>query len=189
MEKDLNAAPEGGKVSAQQPAHDASVPDTRAQFEVWLDTLRPGQRANGTGSQFPCVAEHRADFVVECGEGTNCQIVFTGVLDLGGFFSGSLRSESGTLITRAHGRIDADIEVAGKAFIDGEVNGNIKATGRVVLNRNAKVVGNINAPALSTRRGAIFEGDCVFVGNSEHEVALVSNNAAEIVGLSAGAMR
>jgi cytoskeletal protein CcmA (bactofilin family) len=188
MEKDLNATPEGSKAPAQQPTQDASVPDTKAQFEVWLDTLKPGQQANGTGSQFPSDAEHRADFFVECREGTKCQIFFTGVLDLGGFFSGSLRSVSGTLITRAHGRIDADIEVAGKAFIDSEVNGNINATGRVVLNSNAKVVGNIKASALSTRSGAIFEGDCVFVGNSEPEVAVVSNNAAETVGWLASAM-
>jgi cytoskeletal protein CcmA (bactofilin family) len=184
MEKDPNAIPEGGA-----SAEDASVLDTKAQFEVWLDTLRPGQQANGTRSQLSSVAENTSDFFVECTASTNCQIVFTGVLDIGGFFSGSLRSESGMLVTRAHARIDADIEVAGKAFIDSEVNGNINATGRVVLNSHAKVLGNINAPALSTRRGAIFEGDCVFAGNSEPEVAVVGNNPAKAIGLlSAGAM-
>ena len=60
------------------------------------------------------------------------------------------------------GRIEADIEV-GTAIIDGSVTGNITASERVVLESDARVKGQIFAPALSMRLGAILDGDCLFV--------------------------
>src|SRR2546427_2703280 len=108
MEKDRNNALEGSQATANQSAPDAAFLDTKGQFEVWLDTLN--QNADSTTSKLTGVAEQAADFFVECGEGTNCQIAFTGLLDLSGVLSGSLRSESGSLVTRSHARIDANIE-------------------------------------------------------------------------------
>ena len=147
---------------------DVSFPDTKAQFELWLETLKPSQADNG--AQVPGVEDHTPDFFVECEAGTNCRIEFTGVLSVGGYFSGSLRTEEGALVTRARGRINAEIDVVGEAFIDSAVKGNINATGRVVLNSNARVIGNISAPALSIKRGAIFEGDCLFKDDLGDEI-------------------
>ena len=186
MKVEAEPALEGNEATANQSARDASFVDTKAQFEVWLDTLKPGRHAGSTNSKFPAVVS-QADFLVECDQGTDCRIVFTGLLDFSGFLSGSLQSDNGSLVTRARGRINADIEVAGTASIDSEVNGNINATGRVVLNSNARVIGNIKAPALSVKQGAIFEGDCVFQEGREGGRAENYETAEEVGFLSASA--
>src|SRR2546428_11511503 len=154
MDKDVNATNKSEALANESTLD--SFPDTKAQFELWLDTLKPNQQTDRASSQFPGVEEQAADFFVECGEGTVCRIEFTGVLNIGGVLSGSLRTDNGTLITHAPGRINADIDLVGRAFIDCAINGNINASGRVILNSNARVVGDICAAALSIKRGAIF---------------------------------
>ena len=132
--------------------------DTRAEFEAWLDRLRPRQPI-GPRQQSPLV--DKADFFVSCTEGSGCLISFEGVLHLEGFISGNIQSEGGTLVTGG-GLIDGNIDVVA-AFIDGSVIGNIRAAERVVLYAEAKVAGNIVSPALSTKPGSLFEGDCVLL--------------------------
>jgi cytoskeletal protein CcmA (bactofilin family) len=190
MEKDVIATDEGSEALANESTPAASFPDTKAQFELWLDTLRPSRPVDSTSSKFPGVEEQAADFFVECVEGTACRIEFTGVLNIGGVLSGSLRTGSGTLVTHAPGRISGDIDLVGWAFIDCAIYGNINASGRVVLNRNAKVFGNICAAALSIRPGAVFEGDCGFPEILGDDVDAANTEAAEAVRLlSAIAMR
>ena len=61
------------------------------------------------------------------------------------------------------GRVEADIDVA-KAVISGSVTGNINAPEGVVLDSDARVTGQIHTRMLSVRVGALFEGDCLFLG-------------------------
>ena len=180
MEKYLNLDDQVCEAPAS-PTVDASFPHPKAQFELWLDTLKPSQHADNGSAQVPGVEQQAPDFFVECDAGTNCRIEFTGVLSVGGYLSGKLRTEEGALITRARGRINADIDLVGEAFIDSAVIGNINATGRVVLNSNARVVGNINAPALSVKCGAIFEGDCLFKDELGDEIESGNVPAREAV--------
>src|SRR3982751_2165225 len=135
---------------------ESSQPDTKAEFETWLRRLAP--RLPNPGPQNLPRDQHQPDFIVTCRAG-DCQISFTGVLHIEGFFSATIRSEDGTLTTGA-GLIDGNIDVAA-AHIDGSVIGNVRASERVVLYSEAKVAGNIIAPALSTKSGALFEGNCI----------------------------
>lgn len=84
---------------------------------------------------------------------------FKGMLRIDGRFTGRVRSEKGSLIVSAGGVVEADIEVA-TAKINGTVNGDITATGRVEFGRSARVHGNIQTPALVIEDGAVFEGSC-----------------------------
>ncbi|MBV8855496.1 MAG: polymer-forming cytoskeletal protein [Acidobacteria bacterium] len=84
---------------------------------------------------------------------------FKGMLRIDGRFTGRVRSEKGSLIVSAGGVVEANIEVA-SAKINGTVNGDINATGRVELGRSARVHGNIQTPALVIEEGAVFEGNC-----------------------------
>ena len=118
----------------------AASPDTKAEFEAWLDKLRPRQSIGGSQQQSPSLDHHKPDFFVSCNAG-DCQISFDGVLHLEGFVSANIRSNCGTLVTGG-GLIDGNIDV-GAAYIDGSVIGNIRATERVVLYSEAKVAGNI----------------------------------------------
>jgi cytoskeletal protein CcmA (bactofilin family) len=84
---------------------------------------------------------------------------FKGMLRIDGHFTGRVRSEKGSLIVSAGGKVDANIEVAA-AKINGTVNGDIVAGQRVELGRSARVRGNLQTPALVIEEGAIFEGGC-----------------------------
>jgi cytoskeletal protein CcmA (bactofilin family) len=162
---------------ASQSEVDGVRVDTRAEFEAWLDKLRPRQPI-GLRKHSPLVDDHKPDFFVSCTAGMDCRISFEGVLHLEGFISGNIHSESGTLVTGG-GLIDGNIDV-GAAFIDGSVIGNIRAAERVVLYAEAKVAGNIISPALSTKPGALFEGDCILhEGMARRLVPLNSAMASE----------
>jgi cytoskeletal protein CcmA (bactofilin family) len=84
---------------------------------------------------------------------------FKGMLRIDGRFTGRVRSEKGSLIVSAGGVVEANIEVA-SAKINGTVNGDITATGRVEFGRSARVRGNIQTPALVIEEGALFDGSC-----------------------------
>ena len=90
------------------------------------------------------------------------EATFKAMLRVDGHLSGTVSSESGTLIVGNNGQVDADIMVA-VATIHGTVNGDIIASQRLELGRAAKVNGNIQAPSLVIEQGAVFEGSCRMV--------------------------
>lgn len=85
--------------------------------------------------------------------------VFKGMLRVDGHLTGHVVSEDGTLIVGANGKVDANVDVS-IATIHGQVNGDIVATKRIEIGRSAKVIGNIQTPALVVEPGAVFEGKC-----------------------------
>lgn len=109
---------------------------------------------------------------------------FKGMLRIDGRFTGRVRSEKGSLIVSAGGVVEANIEVA-SAKINGTVNGDITATGRVEFGRSARVRGNIQTPALVIEEGAIFEGNCRMQPQPRPEAATANN--AEVPRPSAAA--
>lgn len=87
------------------------------------------------------------------------EAVFKGMLRVDGNLTGRVSSEDGTLLVGTNGQVDANVKVA-VATIHGTINGDIVATKRIELGRSAKVVGNIQTPALVIEQGAVFEGSC-----------------------------
>ena len=145
VQADTNAPANGSKP-------EAAFFDTKAHFEAWLDELRP---------ILPLQVDHDPpDFIVECDFGSDCDILFEGVLHLKGFFAGNIRSP-GTLVT-GPGIINANIEVA-TAIIGSFGTVSVTATERVLLRGNVSVAGTIRSNSLSIREGAIFDGDCSFL--------------------------
>ncbi|HEY5838290.1 MAG TPA: polymer-forming cytoskeletal protein [Pyrinomonadaceae bacterium] len=90
------------------------------------------------------------------------EISFEGVLRINGYAAGLIRSTEGRLIVDTDGELDADISVH-DATIYGCVRGDIHAKQKVELRGSARVVGDIQAVALSIDPGAVFEGRCIFV--------------------------
>lgn len=87
------------------------------------------------------------------------EVNFRGMMRVDGRVSGHVRSDDGTLIVSAGGKVEAEVSVA-VAKINGTVEGDITATVRVELGRTARVSGNVQTPALVIEEGAIFEGTC-----------------------------
>lgn len=118
-------------------------PDTASFFEAWLDSLRPSSKPIDNPA-------------------TDSQFEFEGTLRLDGHVTGVVGSQTGTLIVSETAELQANIFVA-TAIVDGLVRGDIRATERVELSRNARVIGNIETPALAIQPGAVFEGQCHFL--------------------------
>ena len=133
--------PTGQPAAAPRPA--APAPRAVSESDALARDLREGVMCGFLGGNSVVTGE--ADF--------------KGMLRIDGRFTGHIRSEKGTLIVSAGGRVDADIKVA-TAKVNGVVNGDIVATERIELGRTAHVRGDISAPTLVVEQGAIFEGSC-----------------------------
>ena len=100
------------------------------------------------------------------GPGTSCtgDLVFEDVFRIMGTFKGSIRSAN-MLYVDASADVEADIDV-GVLVVSGRVVGKIRATDRVEIHEGGRIIGDIRAPNLITRRGAVFRGNC-FIGEEE----------------------
>lgn len=105
---------------------------------------------------------------------------FQAMLRIDGHLTGTVASETGTLIIGSSGQVDADISVA-SALINGTVNGDIVASERLELGRTARVMGNIQTPRLTIEDGAILEGGCSMIKAKE---AVEKRKTEKISGVS-----
>jgi cytoskeletal protein CcmA (bactofilin family) len=141
-----------------------SLSDTSPYFEAWLDSLRPSAKI----IERPAPAS---------------QFNFEGTLHLDGYLTGVVRSQTGTLIIDETAELEANIFVA-TAVVEGLVRGDIRATERVELGNQARVMGNIETPALSIQPGAMFEGQCHFLPPAKNDSEQIAPTS---VGDSKGA--
>ena len=87
------------------------------------------------------------------------RLIFKGTFNLDCNFKGDI-SAPGTLIVGEKGKIDSDIHVT-SIISKGEIHGNIIAEERVEILSSGKVYGDIWAPVVVVKKGAIFEGNCL----------------------------
>jgi cytoskeletal protein CcmA (bactofilin family) len=132
-------APPAAAAPVQPPAQPRAYSEKDAMARDIKDGVLNGFVGNGT---------------VMAGEA-----VFKGMLRVDGNLTGRVSSEDGTLLVGTNGQVDANVKVS-VATIHGAVNGDIVASKRIELGRSAKVVGNIQTPALIIEQGAVFEGSC-----------------------------
>lgn len=119
---------------------------------------------NGTTQQVPAPTDLRT----RLGEGTevNGEVKFTEVLKVESKVSGKLISDAGSLIISESGQVHADIE-AGFVEIFGTVEGKITAKYRVEIRPGGRVYGDIFTPILNIEHGAIFDGKCHMIDESQ----------------------
>ena len=90
------------------------------------------------------------------------KLTFEGTVRIGGKFEGEIFTKD-ILIVNEGSTINAEIE-ADTVIINGEVNGNIKATNRVEIHSPGTLRGNIETPVLSIDEGVVFEGTTKMIG-------------------------
>ncbi|CAN5750631.1 hypothetical protein BH20ACI4_BH20ACI4_17400 [soil metagenome] len=112
------------------------------------------------------IKEGRLSGFVGYGTKLTGETSFQAMLRVDGHLTGTVTSDTGTLLVGSSGQVDADIMVA-SAIINGTVNGDIMATERLELGRTARVMGNIQAPRLTIEDGAILEGGCTMIKAKE----------------------
>jgi cytoskeletal protein CcmA (bactofilin family) len=127
-------------------------------FHRWLQDLEVAR--NPLARETEAKIEQDSEIYIGSFPGSNCEIVFEGVLHFDGYSMGNMSSPDGTLVLAKGGRIEADVNVKA-AVINGWVTGDITATESVLLGSEARVTGQIRTRALSVRLGAIFDGECL----------------------------
>ena len=106
-------------------------------------------------------------------------LVFEGTLFLNGHAKGSIESRAGEIVVGEDAVIHADVFVR-TATINGEIKGTVRATERIELHPPGRLYGELNAPVVQIKAGAIFEGKCTIkpkedVASQTHQV--LSTNA------------
>jgi len=84
-------------------------------------------------------------------------LAFSGELELHGRLEGTIESEGGTLVIGEQALIKAEIKV-NDVVINGKVQGNIFATGRIELRGKAEVYGDLHSNRLAMDDGVVFVG-------------------------------
>ncbi|HET9449752.1 MAG TPA: polymer-forming cytoskeletal protein [Aggregicoccus sp.] len=86
------------------------------------------------------------------------KLTFEGQVRIDGKFSGQIVTKD-TLVIGDGARVNAEIQ-AGTVIINGQVEGNVRATAIIEVHQPGRVKGNLETPALAMDRGVIFEGTC-----------------------------
>jgi cytoskeletal protein CcmA (bactofilin family) len=87
---------------------------------------------------------------------------FEGVFRLDGKFEGEI-FESGTLIVGETAVVKGKIGV-NTIIINGQVEGEVHAQGRVEIHSTGKLHGNLSTPIITIAEGGVFEGHCTMEG-------------------------
>lgn len=105
------------------------------------------------------------------------KLTFEGAVRIDGEFSGEIRTE-GTLILGETAIVKAEI-TAHVLVIEGEVRGDLTATGSIEIHAPARVYGNLSTPNLEIEKGSQFEGNCQM--QAETAVSAPESRLAEAV--------
>jgi cytoskeletal protein CcmA (bactofilin family) len=106
-----------------------------------MDTGSPSGPAAFLGPSFVCTGQIAAqeDLLIQ------------------GTFRGVIRLKAHKLTIAPGAQVEADV-IAGSVEVAGQLTGNIRATGTVMLSAAASMKGDITAPKVSIRDGAQFRG-------------------------------
>jgi len=86
-------------------------------------------------------------------------IKFSSILKIDGKFEGEMITDDGELIVGKTGSIQANVKVK-NAVIEGHVDGNVIASEKVELRKQAQLIGDLKARTLVIEEGVVFVGNC-----------------------------
>ena len=113
------------------------------------------------GSSRPSSTDSPTDLRSFLGEGTDIagEIKFAEIMRIDASVSGTITSDSGSLLIMERGRVKATVK-AGLVEVSGIVEGTITAKTSVKIHPTGRVFGDIFTPALMIEHGAVFDGKC-----------------------------
>lgn len=94
-------------------------------------------------------------------------------LVIDGRFQGEIDLTNHNLVVEKQGRVEADIR-AKDIIIHGELKGNIHASGKVFISRDAQMTGDIYATRISIMDGAQFKGSVKMNSSNKKSAALIN---------------
>lgn len=106
------------------------------------------------------------------------KLTFEGTVRIEGRFKGEIHT-SDTLVIGEGAEVHAEVFAGTVVVSGGQVTGNIHAKNVIELERNARVIGNLEAPALKIDKGVIFVGSCKMENLAEPKRAPQAEKKAE----------
>lgn len=102
------------------------------------------------------------------GSSLNLQGELSGYEDLliSGRFQGKIDLGNNNLIVERGGKIEAEIH-AKNITIHGDVKGNVHASGKVFISKDAQMIGDISASRISIMDGAQFKGSVKMISSDK----------------------
>jgi cytoskeletal protein CcmA (bactofilin family) len=94
--------------------------------------------------------------VIAPGTEINGSVKGQDTLRISGYLKGNINCERMVWLDRG-GRVDGDI-IADRVINEGEINGNIDATGKVEIRSYGSMIGNISAAKIIIAQGCLFDG-------------------------------
>ena len=148
-----NAAPVSAPPQASKPlgGHDAPVPMTPVQPATPAATVAAMQPTPAPR------APEKSSSIISKGISVNGEVTGTEDLQVDGEIRGSLKMTGARVTVTPDGRASASID-AREVVIRGNMNGNIRATERVVVGSSGVWQGDAVAPRLMIEEGAIIHG-------------------------------
>ncbi len=96
----------------------------------------------------------------------NGEVKFTEIMRVDASISGTITSDSGSLLITEKGRVKATIQ-AGIVEVSGIVEGTITAKTSVKIHSTGRVYGDIHTPVLIIEYGAVFDGKCNMINGRD----------------------
>jgi cytoskeletal protein CcmA (bactofilin family) len=129
-------------------------------------------------SPYVNVAEEPTDLRSFLGEGTEItgEVRFSEIMRVDSNISGTIVSDSGSLLIMEKGCIKATVQV-GVVEVSGIVEGTITAKNSVKIHSTGRVYGDIYTPALIIEHGAVFDGKCHMLENKNNVTKDFTENA------------
>lgn len=155
----------------------AATSDLSYQYSPEATAATASRPVTDSESMARDIKEGRLSGYVGHGTALSGETHFQAMLRVDGHLTGTVSSDSGTLIVGSNGQVDANINVS-SATINGTVNGDIAATEKIHLGRTARVIGNLTTPRLVLEDGAILEGGCTMLKARESLDKKVSETEA-----------
>ncbi len=120
-------------------------------------------------SPYVNAAEEPTDLRSFLGEGTEItgEVRFSEIMRVDSNISGTIVSDSGSLLIMEKGRVKATVQV-GVLEVSGIVEGTITAKNSVKIHSTGRVYGDIYTPALIIEHGAVFDGKCHMLENKNN---------------------
>lgn len=85
------------------------------------------------------------------------KLTFNGSVRIDGEFKGEVDSE-GTLVVGVDAQVEGQVRI-GQLIVSGHITGRILASRKVVLHKQAHLVGSVTTPSLVIEEGAVLEGE------------------------------
>lgn len=105
-------------------------------------------------------------------------------LFIDGELQGTIHLDESRVTIGANGRLRADVEAV-EIIVEGQVNGNLTAHGRVLIRRTGRVYGSVLSPRLAIEEGAIFNGEVNMARPGEAAAESPSGGAASAYRVAA----